>query len=80
MEQIPNMYNVDKKEDFFNSLKEEVDSLVEEGRLTEEQAKNKIEAAGKIEDNIPDDTKKAARIFAVSGIASEEELTDLFKK
>lgn len=80
MEQIPKIPEISKKEEFFSFLKEEVQALVLAGRLTEEQANEKIDAASKIEDNIPDDTRNAAKLFAILGIANEEELVAHFNK
>ena len=74
---MPGMENTSRKEDFMKSVNEVVAQLIEEGRITEESAKEKIESAEMIEDNIPEDTAKAAKLFVLSGIADEEELAGL---
>lgn len=74
MESFPNTHEANKKEIFMISLQKEVQELVLQGRLTEEQAKEKIESASKIEESIPDDIDAAAKLFAISGVADEEEL------
>lgn len=65
---------------FVNALTMEVAKLVEDGRLDQKEADEKISAGELIETNFSDNVEKDAKIFAISGIADEEELISEINK
>lgn len=67
------------KEIFMKTLDEELEKLMQQGRITLEEAKSTRKLASLIEDGIEDDPKHKAKIFSVARIADEKELTELFK-
>ena len=69
-----------KREVFINKLREEVGRLVEAGRLTQEQADEKIANAEKIEEGHSETPEVDAEIFAIAGISTEAEMIQLLGK
>ena len=67
-----------KKDVFIRALDKELLALVETGRITPEDVKEKRAAAQIIETGFSDDPEKDALLFAGSGIFNETELTTIF--
>ncbi len=65
------------KEIFMETLDEELEKLMLQGRITSEEAKNTRKLADLIEEGIEDDPEHKAKIFSVARVANEKELTEL---
>lgn len=69
-----------QKEVFMDRVRLEVAKLVETGRLTEEQAELKLTNGEKVEEGFSDNPENDAEAFAYAGVATEEELVEMFNR
>ena len=76
----PDAPESNKKSVFINKLRSEIDRLVVEGRITEEQGKDKLASAELLEKGFSNDPEYDARQFAGAGVYTEQEIIDLLKE
>jgi hypothetical protein len=69
-----------QKEVFMDKVRIEVKKFVDAGRLTEEQAEIKLANGEKVEEGFSDNPENDAETFAYAGVATEEELVEMFNR